>query len=311
MMIKPIETKYKGYRFRSRLEARWAVFFDALGAQWEYEKEGYDLGKDGWYLPDFWLPELQCWVEIKPVKNSFDSDLLLKLGRLSDHLQQPFLCLSGTPGVDLRHDLYFQGFRLFLLAGHRESEWPISERLGGTKAEWLSMYNVHDISYALANTSEYTIHELFNIVDGARQFSVFDRETDGGISPILCPEDLREYLMLFSEGHYDSHCTYVWHLYDEWRASKGFRSSRLLRMETDCSFYVSNTGLAVKPFNHSRLIKSILPAIDAARSARFEHGEIPNPTEEMLLNALNLLPRFLEEGDNVVITKGAWEITNQ
>ena len=29
--IKAIETYYKGYRFRSRLEARWAVFFDAAG----------------------------------------------------------------------------------------------------------------------------------------------------------------------------------------------------------------------------------------------------------------------------------------
>ena len=28
--IKPIETKYNGYRFRSRLEARWAVFFDMI-----------------------------------------------------------------------------------------------------------------------------------------------------------------------------------------------------------------------------------------------------------------------------------------
>ena len=29
--IQVIETAYKGYRFRSRLEARWAVFFDAIG----------------------------------------------------------------------------------------------------------------------------------------------------------------------------------------------------------------------------------------------------------------------------------------
>lgn len=71
-MIKAIETRYKGYRFRSRLEARWAVFFDALGVQWEYEKEGYDLGKLGWYLPDFWLPGLECWVEIKPEYPSED-----------------------------------------------------------------------------------------------------------------------------------------------------------------------------------------------------------------------------------------------
>lgn len=35
--IKPIQTRYKGYHFRSRLEARWAVFFDALGIAWKYE----------------------------------------------------------------------------------------------------------------------------------------------------------------------------------------------------------------------------------------------------------------------------------
>lgn len=63
--LKAIETVYAGYRFRSRLEARWAVFFDTLGIAWEYEKEGYDLGEAGWYLPDFWLPDAFQWVEIK------------------------------------------------------------------------------------------------------------------------------------------------------------------------------------------------------------------------------------------------------
>lgn len=41
-MIKPIETRYAGCRFRSRLEARWAVFFDALKIEWEYEPEGVE-----------------------------------------------------------------------------------------------------------------------------------------------------------------------------------------------------------------------------------------------------------------------------
>lgn len=67
-MIKAIETVYKGYRFRSRLEARWAVFFDALGIEWEYEHEGYDLGALGWYLPDFWLPNLGFYLEVKGPK---------------------------------------------------------------------------------------------------------------------------------------------------------------------------------------------------------------------------------------------------
>ena len=64
-MLKAIETVYNGYRFRSRTEARWAVFFDTLDIVYEYEKEGYNLGEAGWYLPDFWLPKQQCWIEVK------------------------------------------------------------------------------------------------------------------------------------------------------------------------------------------------------------------------------------------------------
>lgn len=61
---KAIETIHSGFRFRSRLEARWAVFFEHLQIPYEYEREGYDL--DGlWYLPDFWLPQQDCWIEIK------------------------------------------------------------------------------------------------------------------------------------------------------------------------------------------------------------------------------------------------------
>jgi len=46
-MLKAIDTKYKGYKFRSRLEARWAVYFDAIGLEWEYEKEGFEFGENG------------------------------------------------------------------------------------------------------------------------------------------------------------------------------------------------------------------------------------------------------------------------
>jgi hypothetical protein len=65
MNIKPIETVYNGYRFRSRLEARWAVFFDAAGIEYQYEPEGFDLGDGLYYLPDFYLPKDDVWIEIK------------------------------------------------------------------------------------------------------------------------------------------------------------------------------------------------------------------------------------------------------
>lgn len=72
--IKAIETVYGGYRFRSRLEARWAVFFDAAGIRYEYEKEGFELPSGARYLPDFWLPQFDVWVETKPTIEALDRD---------------------------------------------------------------------------------------------------------------------------------------------------------------------------------------------------------------------------------------------
>jgi hypothetical protein len=62
--LRAIETRYKGCRFRSRLEARWAVFFDGLGVDWRYEPQGFDLSGT-YYLPDFWLPRQAAWFEVK------------------------------------------------------------------------------------------------------------------------------------------------------------------------------------------------------------------------------------------------------
>lgn len=55
--IPAIETHYNGFRFRSRLEARWAVFFDCMGIKYEYEPEKFQCG-DVRYIPDFFLPDL-------------------------------------------------------------------------------------------------------------------------------------------------------------------------------------------------------------------------------------------------------------
>lgn len=69
--IKAIETEYDGHRFRSRLEARWAVFFNAIGLTYEYEIEGFEM--DGTrYLPDFYIPSLNRWFEIKGKPLSLD-----------------------------------------------------------------------------------------------------------------------------------------------------------------------------------------------------------------------------------------------
>lgn len=95
MSMKAIETAYKGYRFRSRLEARWAVFFDKLGVAWEYEPEGFDLGAAGRYLPDFWLPKEELWIEIKPLWPTAEEKK--KAHSLHDWSKKPVMFLIGTP----------------------------------------------------------------------------------------------------------------------------------------------------------------------------------------------------------------------
>ena len=53
--IKAKETYYDGYRFRSRLEARWAVFFNNIGLEYEYKMEGFNMKQ---YLIFYSMPYL-------------------------------------------------------------------------------------------------------------------------------------------------------------------------------------------------------------------------------------------------------------
>jgi len=92
--LKAIETSCDGYLFRSRPEVRWAIFLNALNIKFEYEKKGYQLDA-GWYLPDFWLPDLKIWIEVKggePIQRDIDrlNELCLKSERLGIIVGSPW-----------------------------------------------------------------------------------------------------------------------------------------------------------------------------------------------------------------------------
>lgn len=92
--MRAIETRYRGFRFRSRLEARWAVFMDALQVDFEYEREAYEM--DGmFYLPDFWLPQMRCFLEIKPEEATQEE--IEKAARLSAHTKRDVYIFEGSP----------------------------------------------------------------------------------------------------------------------------------------------------------------------------------------------------------------------
>lgn len=112
MPLQAIQTSFNGHLFRSRLEARWAVFFTALGIDYRYEPEGFDLGGGVKYLPDFYLPKQRTWIEIKPVVPSGRD--AVKVAAFAMELWRSNTAWDGAP-EDARHQEYL------LLAGDC---WP-------------------------------------------------------------------------------------------------------------------------------------------------------------------------------------------
>jgi hypothetical protein len=93
-MIRAIETTYANTLFRSRLEARWAVFFDELGVRWQYELDGFELPSGKRYLPDFFLPDIGCWFEVKPA-HVFDE----RWSEFADYNDHPLYVAAGMPSA--------------------------------------------------------------------------------------------------------------------------------------------------------------------------------------------------------------------
>lgn len=105
MSIGVIETRYAGYHFRSRTEARWAALFNALGVKWSYEPEGYKLSTGAWYLPDFFIKMHACptgqrgyWVEVKGTAPTTDE--VQKLRLLCMDTGHHGLLMVGAPGAN-------------------------------------------------------------------------------------------------------------------------------------------------------------------------------------------------------------------
>lgn len=100
MTIKAVPTTYAGVTFRSRLEARTAVFFDAAGISWEYEPVRVALEGGGTYLPDFRTNE-SGYVEVKGAEENLDKPYLLRAADALGHLTilGPIPdCRKGIPG---------------------------------------------------------------------------------------------------------------------------------------------------------------------------------------------------------------------
>ncbi len=92
--MKAISTFYRGNYHRSRLEARWAVYFTELGIRYEYEKEGYKTQNFN-YLPDFYFPKLDFWGEVK--HKDFGDEDVARWTEFANEIKKPLVIFEGLP----------------------------------------------------------------------------------------------------------------------------------------------------------------------------------------------------------------------
>jgi len=112
---KSIPTIYNDVPFRSRLEARWAVFFDGLQTPWEYEPENY-LTELGPYLPDFYLPELDKFFIVKGDSLPEEEERkCYEVARMTG--KEVIMAIGGMPQFFSDDDRHFQLYSTF-------GDWP-------------------------------------------------------------------------------------------------------------------------------------------------------------------------------------------
>lgn len=260
--MKAIETFHNDHWFRSRLEARWALFFDTLGIEYQYEPEGFDL--DGvWYLPDFYIPSADIFIEIKGNYVFYDKQLgkeaVHKCVGLSWQSRKKVLLLFGgftsSRGWD-RFILFLPAFRIDIT--------PVEIGVVG-----IGSFAITDLSHTLVFIGDiYDIPELLyqkpkNLVSWSSEKikKAIDAGSFGACRRILLPLlALDEFSMLVTKD-----------------TELGIKKkSELADLSPVKQTYVLGEGNPLfcgvnSALLDSEKLKQVTYAYTAARQARFEH----------------------------------------
>jgi len=246
MTIKAIQTKYNDNFFRSRIEARWAVFFKTLGVTYEYEKEGYQLTSSLRYLPDFWLPEQEYWREIKGTNPTQKEKQ--KMALLTEGTGKDGYILSGDIGekkISLTNFDLDDGYLKPLY-----DVWIVYGNIESYSSDFiLSFWTGEIIDFLKSKHSKYSLGEIPNKIESIKDVQ----------KAIVA--DKRYY----RQKHRKEHTFYT---------CNNLCYSSLGGM--GWSYRKEKLELGAIDFRSERLkYDQISHAYRAARSARFEHGETP------------------------------------
>ena len=221
LKITPIETYYNGCHFRSRLEARWAVYFDLCGIDWEYETEGYEItlenGHTVKYLPDFVLHNIiinteyiipNLYVEVKGLMTEYD-ELKIDSFHKSGH---EILILQELPKKFSIKDEGFASMGLwrgyddfviepYILVGHEllstESLLSVSDEYDGSQLQYILDGGIES---KLAVVSELFI----NLLNTARQ----ERFEYNTVYTCEIPKELFKYIITIDKPSVEDYMVY-------------------------------------------------------------------------------------------------------
>jgi hypothetical protein len=138
--VRSIPTNYAGCTYRSRVEARWAIWFDSVGLRFQYEPQGFFI-RSGAYLPDFWVEGWRMFLEVKGVEPTDEErrkcaelaiaaecDVLLAVGAPEERFQLLWFDRDGE-----REDRYAIARDKFSAAGF----WLVSDSAFDDRGNWI------------------------------------------------------------------------------------------------------------------------------------------------------------------------------
>lgn len=186
-MIRALTTRYAGRRYRSRVEARWAIFLDACGIAFDYEAEAFALPTGG-YLPDFWLPTMGLFLEIKGKAPSEEEKA--KCSELAEAAERCVILAVGQP--DERFQIHWfdprgeEDAHVYAIAADAALEgcfWLVGEDFdrwlgGGVAAVTLYGERGGPVFSPLGPAYEAALSERFERGERARRYPVMVQPLD-------------------------------------------------------------------------------------------------------------------------------------
>lgn len=129
----PIQVYFCGTKYRCTAEAQWAAVFHELALRPHYEPESFLL-PSGKYLPDFWLPDSDVYIEIKGKYSGAEPD---RYKEFVLQTKRPLLFVAGYPRPNrylLRYYSPVKGNDTRLLqaqfATHNGTIWIVEDNFG-------------------------------------------------------------------------------------------------------------------------------------------------------------------------------------